>query len=110
MGEVQEVGTQHLRFFASVQIGRCSDGGTGLVPAAAYSAAPILRTAAATEVADGPNDGGWGGAVVPQRKRYPFCNHGAQRGAVAWDFDREGDFDVVPGGGHLTQERNPFFD
>ena len=59
---------------SSEEIGHCSHEGTGLLSAAAFSAAPILRTAAATEVARDRSDGGWGGAVDPQRKRDPFCN------------------------------------
>ena len=42
------------------QISHRSHGGTGLLSAAASSAAPVLRTAAATEVAGDPSDGGDG--------------------------------------------------
>ena len=57
-GEVQEAGTPPRGFSSSDQIGHRSHGGTGLLSAAAFSAAPVLRTAAITDVAEGASDGG----------------------------------------------------
>ena len=58
MGEVQKAGTPPRRLFPPSNIAHCPCGGTGLFPAAAYSVAPVLRTAAATEVAENPSDVG----------------------------------------------------
>ena len=73
-GEVQEAGTSPQGFLSSEQIGHRSHGGTGLLSAAAFSATPILRIAAITEVAKGPSDGGRGGAIVLRRNQDPFCD------------------------------------
>ena len=63
-GEVQEAGTPPRVFFSSDQIGHRSHGGTGLLSAAAFSAVTVLRTAATTDVAEGPSDGGEGNKVA----------------------------------------------
>ena len=57
MGEVQEAGTPPPQLLPPSRIFHRSQGGTGLLPAAAYSAAPVARTSAATEVAEDPSDG-----------------------------------------------------
>ena len=63
--EVQEARTPSRGFFSSDLIGHRSHGGMGLLSAAACSAAPILRTSAITEVAEGPSDGGMGWSYRP---------------------------------------------
>ena len=65
MAEAQEAGTQPQGFLSSGLMGHRSHGEMGLLPAAAYSAAAVPRTAADTEVAEDPSDGGMGGAIVP---------------------------------------------
>ena len=55
--EVQETGTPPRGISSSDQIGHRSHGGTGLLSAAAFSAALMLRTAVITEVAEGARDG-----------------------------------------------------
>ena len=70
LGEVQVTGNPPRRFLPPSKIGHCSHGGTGLYPAAAYSAAPVLRTTAATE--DSSDGGDEGEAVVPQCLRDLF--------------------------------------
>ena len=67
MGEAQEAGTPPRGFLSSRLMGHCSHGGMWLLPAAAYSAAPVPRIAAATEVAEDPSDGGDGVDA--------FCNY-----------------------------------
>ena len=68
MEEVQKKPGIHLGiYFSSGQIGHRSYSGAGMLSAAAYSAAPVLRTAATTEVTEGSSDGRCGGAVVLQR-------------------------------------------
>ena len=73
-GEVQEAETSSQGFLSSEEIGHCSNGGMGLLSTVTFSATPVLRIAAATNVAGDPSEGGWGGAVDPQCKRDSFCN------------------------------------
>ena len=75
MGEVQEAGTSPRQLFPPSNIAHCLRGGTGLFPAAAYSATPVLRTAAATEVAKDPSDGGDGVELSsPNASGISSCN------------------------------------
>ena len=62
-------------FLSSEQIGHRSHGGMGLLSATAFSAARVLRTVAITKIADGPSDGGWDEAIIPQNKWDPFLRH-----------------------------------
>ena len=70
MGECQKAGTSSRQLTPPSRIGHRSHGGSGLLPAAAYSATAVLRIAVATEVAEDPSDG-VELAIVPQRKRDP---------------------------------------
>ena len=75
MGEVHDAGTPPWGFFSSGQVGHRFHRGMWLLSAAAYSAAPVLRTAATTEVAKDPSDGGDG--VQPSSSNaggISFCN------------------------------------
>ena len=75
-GEVQEAGTPPRGFLSWEQIGHRSHGGTGLLSAAAFIAAPVLRTATITEVAEGLSDGDGVELSSPNVSGIPQCNHG----------------------------------
>ena len=82
MGEFQEAGTPPQRLFPPSDIAHCPRGGTGMFPAAAYSAASVLRTTANTEVAGDPSDGGDGvEPSSPNGSGISFRNNCAPRGA-----------------------------
>ena len=60
VGEDHEARTSPQRLFPPSNIGDCSHGETGLLPAVTYRAKPVLRTAATTEVAGDQSDEGDG--------------------------------------------------
>ena len=73
--EVQEAGTSPQRLFPPSNIGHCSHGGTGLLPAVAYRVTPVLWTAATTAVAGDPSDEGDGvEQSSPNVGEISFCN------------------------------------
>ena len=60
VGKVEKAGSPLRRLFPPIEIDHRSHEGTRLFPAAAYRAAPVLRTVTTTEVAGDPSDGGDG--------------------------------------------------
>lgn len=109
--EVKEAESPPRRLTPPKEVNHRPHGGTGLSPAVACGAHPVLRTTATTEVMEDPSDGGDRvEPSFPNASEICFGNNDAQCGARAGDVDREENTDVGPDVGRSTHERGRSFD